>query len=223
MRCRLIRLGRIGYRPGVELQRRLLRSVEEGADAALVLCEHDPVYTLGRGSSPGELLDIERARACGEIVETDRGGKTTYHGPGQLVSYPILPLARLKKDIGWYLRSLEGACIEALDERGVKAGRREGLTGVWVAGRKIASIGVRVRKWVTMHGMSVNVSCDLAPLEWIVPCGIRGCEQTTVSRETGRDVKVNAFGETLARALSRAFGLEYREVRVEDPEPAGRR
>lgn len=225
MDCRLIRLGRIGYARALELQRALADSVAEGADPALVLCEHDPVYTLGRRSSRDEFLDLERARACAEIVETDRGGRITYHGPGQLVSYPILPLARLRKDIGWYLRALEGACIEALGSCGVEAGRREGLTGVWVGTRKLASIGIRVRRWVTMHGMAVNVSCDLAPFGCIVPCGIRGCEQTTVSIEAGKEVSAGEFGETLARALARAFGLELHRAPARDliGEPAGRR
>ena len=214
MDCRLIKLGRVGYARALALQRRLVDSVAGGAEPALILCEHDPVYTLGRNSSPDEFLDLNRARACAEIIETDRGGKTTYHGPGQLVSYPVLPLARIRRDIGWYLRSLEGACIEALARRGLKAGRREGLTGVWVGTKKIASIGVRVRKWVTMHGMAVNVSCDLAPFRWIVPCGIQGCAQTTVSIEAGREVGAGEFAEALLDALAGAFGLTIREGAV---------
>ena len=214
MECSLIRLGRVGYARAHEIQRRLVDSVAGGAEPALILCEHDPVYTLGRSSSADEFLDLERARACAEIVGTDRGGKTTYHGPGQLVCYPILPLARVRKDIGQYLRSLEGACIEALASRGVKSGRRRGLTGVWVGMKKIASIGVRVRKWVTMHGMAVNVSCDLTPFRWIVPCGIRGCEQTTVSLEAGRKVDAWEFAGALLDALAGAFGMTVREEAI---------
>jgi lipoyl(octanoyl) transferase len=183
-------LGRRPYPEVLELQRELRRQRLAGelAQDVLLLVEHDPVVTLGRGTRPGSLpLPAEELECRGiQVVEVERGGDVTFHGPGQLVGYPILDLTRHREDLHWYLRQLEGALILALDQLGVPAERNPGLTGVWTRGRKIASIGVHVRQWVTLHGFALNVTTQLDRFDLIVPCGIRDVVMTSVARELGR-------------------------------------
>jgi lipoyl(octanoyl) transferase len=178
----------------------------------VVLLEHPPVITLGRRADDGELHVPESAEV--EIVETDRGGKSTYHGPGQLVCYPIFDLKRHGQDVKHYCRDLEEALILTLAPLGVEATRIEGLTGIWVDGppRKIASIGIHVSKWVTTHGYALNVDLDPAPFtEWITACGLEDASFTTVARELGRPVDVEEVLPHAVAALEEVFGLSFEE------------
>jgi lipoyl(octanoyl) transferase len=183
----------------------------------VVLLEHPPVITLGRRAEEGELHVPEGAEV--EIVETDRGGKSTYHGPGQLVCYPILDLKRHGQDVKRYCRDLEEALIRTLAPLGVQATRIEGLTGIWVdePPRKIASIGIHVSKWVTTHGYALNVDLDPAPFtEWITACGIEDAAFTTIARELGRPVSVEEVLPHAVAALEDVFGLALEEEPVRE-------
>jgi lipoyl(octanoyl) transferase len=180
-------LGRRPYAEVLELQRDLRRRRIEGelGEDVLLLVEHPPVITLGRGTRPSSLpiAPAELERRGVEVFEVERGGDVTFHGPGQLVGYPILDLRGHRQDLHWYLRSLEDVLIQALGGLGIEAGRNPGLTGVWTAGRKIASIGIHVKQWVTLHGFALNVATDLDPFDLIVPCGIRQVVMTSVAAE----------------------------------------
>ncbi len=203
-------LGRVPYRPTWEIQNELgdRRRRREIGDRVLLL-EHDPVYTLGRGGDEANLLATpDRMAAIGaELVRIDRGGDITFHGPGQLVAYPIVELAD-PLDLRRYVRALEAAVIATAYEFGVRADRREGLPGVWVDGaRKLAAVGVRVKRGVTTHGLALNVSTDLHWFDEMVPCGIPGCEVTSLERETGRLIPTEAVRDALSRNLARALGL----------------
>ncbi len=202
-------LGRVPYRPTWELQNDLAdrRRRREIGDRVLLL-EHDPVYTIGRGGDEGNLLaTTERMAALGaELVRIDRGGDITFHGPGQLVAYPIVELAD-PLDLRRYVRALEAAVIAAAFRFGVRADRVDGLPGVWVDGtRKLAAVGVRVRRGVTTHGLALNVSTDLTWFDEMVPCGIPGCEVTSLERETGHSLQLTDVADVLAADLARAFG-----------------
>jgi lipoate-protein ligase B len=183
-------LGHQPYAEVLELQRTLCRRRQAGElnDDLLLLVEHEPVVTLGRGaraqSMPLSAVELER-RGIG-VYEVERGGDVTFHGPGQLVGYPILDLRNHREDLHWYLRSLEAALVEALRILDIPAGCRPGLTGVWTGGRKIASIGVHVKQWITYHGFALNVHTDLSYFGLIVPCGIAGVTMTSVAAELGR-------------------------------------
>jgi lipoyl(octanoyl) transferase len=211
-------LGRRPYAEVLELQRELRRQRLAGelAHDVLLLVEHDPVVTLGRGTRPASLpLPAEELERRGiQVVEVERGGDVTFHGPGQLVGYPILDLTRHRRDLHWYLRQLEGALILALGRLGIPAERNPGLTGVWTRGRKIASIGVHVRQWVTLHGFALNVTTQLDRFDLIVPCGIRDVVMTSVARELGRTD--DGLGAETRRAVvasfARTFELDPDEV-----------
>jgi lipoyl(octanoyl) transferase len=185
-------LGAVPYREAWELQRSLAGAVSQGAiPDTVIFLEHPPVVTLGRRTADGEVHVPEGARV--EVVETNRGGKSTFHGPGQLVCYPILDLRRHGKDVKKYVRDLEEALIRTLLRLGLEATRIDGLTGVWLhpPPRKIASIGVHISRWVTTHGYALNVALDPAPFtEWITACGLEDAAFTTIARELGRDVTV---------------------------------
>ena len=187
-----------------------------------MLLEHPPVITLGRRAEEGELHVPEGAEV--EIVETDRGGKSTYHGPGQLVCYPIFDLRRHGQDVKRYCRDLEEALIRTLAPLGVEATRIEGLTGIWVDGppRKIASIGIHVSRWVTTHGYALNVDLDPAPFtEWITACGLEDAAFTTIARELGRPVGVGEVRPLAAAAIEEVFGLELEELPGGDDQAFG--
>jgi lipoate-protein ligase B len=183
-------LGRRPYGEVLELQRSLCRRRIAGelTEDLLLLVEHEPVVTLGRGTSAHSLPlpPAELTRRGIPVYEVERGGDVTFHGPGQLVGYPILDLRQHKEDLHWYLRSLEAALIGALDMLGIPAGPNPGLTGVWTRGRKLASIGIHVKQWVTFHGFALNVNTDLSYFDLIVPCGIRDVVMTSVALELGR-------------------------------------
>ena len=208
---RLLNFGRVPYREAWDLQRSVAADVASGeAPDTVLLLEHPPVITLGRRTEDGELHIPDGADV--EIVETDRGGKSTYHGPGQLVCYPIFDLTRHGQDVKKYCRDLEDALIRTLGAVGVETTRIEGLTGIWLERppRKIASIGVHISKWVTTHGYALNVDLDLAPFtEWITACGLDGAAFTTVARELGRPVAVDELRSPAARALEEVFGLSF--------------
>lgn len=203
-------LGRMAYGEALELQRDVARrriAGEIGEDV-LLLVEHPSVITLGRSSKQAHLVSTPAMLATHgvELFEVERGGDVTYHGPGQLVGYPIFALERHRKDLHWYLRQVEEALIRALAEVGVEAGRRERHTGVWVGERKIASIGVHARDWVTWHGFALNVTADLRYFDLIVPCGIPGVVMTSVARErTASEEPPAALGARVAEAVVRAF------------------
>jgi lipoyl(octanoyl) transferase len=178
-------LGRISYGDALALQEDLV--ARKRADAAvgdeLLLLEHEPVYTIGRTPDQSSLRDA--AHLPHPLFPINRGGQATYHGPGQLVGYPIIDLRRHAQDLHRYLRWIESVLIELLGGCGIDAQTRSGLTGVWVGDRKIASIGVGVRQWITMHGFALNVGGDLAPFSHIVPCGIANVTMTSIEKETG--------------------------------------
>jgi lipoyl(octanoyl) transferase len=211
-------LGLVPYREAWEVQRSLAGAVSQGAipDTVLFL-EHPPVVTLGRRADDGELHVPAGAEV--EVVETDRGGKSTFHGPGQLVCYPILDLRRHGKDVKKYVRDLEEALIRTLAPLGLEATRIDGLTGVWLhpPPRKIASIGVHISRWVTTHGYALNVDLDPAPFtDWITACGLEDAAFTTIARELGRDVTVDEVRPLAHEALADVFGLELEPLPAED-------
>ena len=176
--------GRVDYAAALSAQEQLVADVHAGADDALILLEHPPVYTLGRGGDEAHLREASSGTI--PILRVGRGGQVTYHGPGQLVGYPILNLRHHRQDVRWYVRTLEEVLIAALARVDVAADRRPGCPGVWVDGvRKIASIGVGIRRWVTWHGFALNVGPDLTGFEAITPCGISGVTMTSIARERG--------------------------------------
>ena len=225
----VVTLGTVGYRTALDLQRRLCQERRDGTrtEDLVLLLQHPPVVTLGRGTRPTSLPQSPEAlRAHGfEVVEVERGGDVTAHGPGQLVGYPILDLTHHRRDLHWYLRTLETVLIDTLAAVGVAGRRRDGLTGVWVDERKIASIGIHVKQWVTFHGFALNVTTDLALFDRIVPCGIAGVEMTSIARERpGSDPSVLHAGTIVAllAALGRAFNRPVTLVAAGhlDPRPS---
>jgi len=204
----VVRCGIVPYEQARAAQLRLQERRQSGElGDVLLLLEHPPVYTRGRRASADELpMGREWYERQGiEVRDTNRGGRVTYHGPGQLVAYPIVSLRPYGDDVLEYVRGLERVMIGALAEHGVEAGLVEGQTGVWVGERKIGSIGVHVSRGVTTHGLAVNVDNDLQPFEWIVPCGIEDCRVTSVSRELGVEVGVEAFAATIAARFAAVF------------------
>lgn len=199
-------LGRRSYAEVLDLQRNLCRQRLAGEiqEDVLLLVEHEPVITLGRGTRPGSLpqspIDLERRGV--PVFEVERGGDVTFHGPGQLVGYPIIDLRHHREDLHWYLRRLEAAVVGALQQLGIEAGPNPGLTGVWTGGRKLASIGIHVKQWVTFHGFALNVSTDLSYFDLIVPCGIKDVVMTSVSHELGRSDSAALWEETQSAVVN---------------------
>lgn len=216
---RWVDLGRMRYAPCFELQRKLLEGVVGGSEApTLLFVEHEPVLSLGAGFHEENLLlsREEYARRGIEVHPTDRGGDVTFHGPNQLVAYPTFPLAWVDQDLHRWMRTLEESVIVALRDFGLKGERFPPLTGVWVGGRKVCAIGIKVRRWVSMHGLALNCNNDLSPFDLIVPCGIQGYSVTSVSRESGREVTTQQARESLLRAfeglLNVSLEVEGREA-----------
>src|SRR3954469_10062721 len=211
-------LGLVPYREAWDLQRSLAGAVSQGAiPDTVVFLEHPPVVTLGRRT--GELEVHVPGDAAVEVVETNRGGKSTYHAPGPLVCYPILDLRRHGKDVKKYVRDLEEALIRTVAPLGVEATRIDGLTGVWLERppRKIASIVVNISRWVTTHGYALNVALDPAPFtEWITACGLEDAAFTTIARELERDVPVDEVRPLAHAALAEVFDLELDPLPAED-------
>ena len=211
----VVRAGQVPYEEARRAQKRLEAGRHAGiVPDVLLLLEHPPVYTKGRRSTADELpMGEEWYRMQGiELTDTDRGGRVTYHGPGQLVGYPIVSLKRYGDDVHEYIRRLEQVIIAALADWSVDAELVEGLTGVWTPQRrKVASIGVHVNRGVTTHGLAINVNNDLQPFEWIVPCGIESCRMTSVARELGAEQDLDAFATTVRDR----FGEVYERTPVE--------
>lgn len=207
-------LGRMGYEAAWELQVQLAEQVREGSKPdTLVLVEHDPVLTLGASfHEENLLLSREQYALRGiEVVRTDRGGDVTYHGPGQLVAYPVFSVERaVGRDLHRWMRLLEEAAIQAAAAFGVVAGRFPPHTGVWVEHRKVCAIGVKVKKWVNLHGLALNCDNDLAPFSLIVPCGIREHPVTSLSLEAGRPIGVAEAAGPLIEGFAKALQLNAR-------------
>jgi len=217
----VVDLGRMAYADALELQRAAARSRIDGSqpEDLLLLVEHPPVVTLGRSSKEAHLLaspELLRARGV-DLFEVERGGDVTFHGPGQLVGYPIFDLKRHKRDLHWYLRQLEEALIAALDRFGIQGQRRPSYTGVWVEDRKIASIGVHARDWVTWHGFALNVSTDLAFFDLIVPCGIQAVTMTSIERELSPNPVPPAreVANVVSESFADCFELRLEQVEAE--------
>jgi lipoyl(octanoyl) transferase len=191
-------LGRMPYETALAMQEEIVarKIADSSAPDELLLLEHEPVYTIGRTPDQSSLRDA--AHLPHPVVHINRGGQATYHGPGQLVGYPILDLRSRGQDLHRYLRGLEEVLIVALAGYDVLAARREGLTGVWVGEKKIASIGVGVRRWISMHGFALNVNGDLSPFGEITPCGLAGLEMTSLALECGRAVEVREVADRVA-------------------------
>jgi lipoate-protein ligase B len=205
----VVQLGVVPYGAALELQLRLrqARQSDEIADTLLLL-EHPPVYTRGRRTEPHDLPmgeDWYRARGI-EVYDADRGGRVTYHGPGQLVGYPIMRIG----DVPEYVHTMEEAVIAALADEGIEAEVRKGLTGIWAGDAKIGSIGIHVNRGVTTHGFAVNVDNDLQPFEWIVPCGLDGVRMTSVAKETVRSDGVACFRKRMAYRFAQAYQMRQR-------------
>ena len=240
-----VRIGQVPYLEARETQRALARAKQaDEVPDILLLLEHPPVYTRGRRSTADELpMGEDWYRMQGiEVHDTDRGGRVTYHGPGQLVGYPIVSLRPHGDDVHEYVRGLERVMIGSLGGHGVEAETIEGLTGVWTKGsapgsggapgeaRKIGSIGVHVSRGVTTHGFAINVNNDLQPFEWIVPCGIEGCRVTSLSRELDAEQEMGRFTDTIVERFGGVYGRRPLELdaaeldrRLEGREPAALR
>jgi lipoate-protein ligase B len=215
---RLLDLGRRPYGEVLALQREYCRRrvARELTDDWLLLVEHDPVVTLGRSTRPTSLpLSTAALEARGlTVFEVERGGDVTLHAPGQLVGYPIIDLTGWRQDLHWYLRRLEDVMIRALEPLGIPAGRDPGRTGVWTAGRKIASIGIHVKQWVTLHGFALNVTTDLALFDLIIPCGLDGVSMTSVARE--RPDQPEPWQRTRASVIAQFGAVFERELLPSD-------
>jgi lipoyl(octanoyl) transferase len=228
--CYSVDVGLMGYAEAWELQKRLVAARKAGAiEDVLLLCEHPHVITLGRNGKRENLLASEQVlRQKGvEFHASNRGGDITYHGPGQLVGYPILNLGAIRKDVVWYVRMLEETMIRTTAEFAVVAGRVEGKTGIWVQGpqaeqgteateEKLGAIGVHISRWVTSHGFAYNVSTDLRYFDLIVPCGISGRKATSLEKILGRAVSRKEVMQPLVRNFGEVFGLEMREASLAD-------
>jgi len=204
----IARLGTVDYESALALQDALVAARrDDRIGDTLLLLEHPHVFTLGRGADHRYLLE---ARPGVPVFRVSRGGQVTYHGPGQLVGYPILKLEGRDRDIHLYLRNLEQTMIDALAALGIAAGRRAGLTGVWIDERKIGSIGVGLRRWITLHGFALNVRTELEYFDAMVPCGIAGVEMTSVERELGREIgaDLDAAFDAVGQSFAAVFGYD---------------
>lgn len=209
-RFRTLLAGRLPYRDGLALQEILLERRRQLNEDILVLLEHPPVITLGRRSRPEHLRlsETELHRRGIDLVEAARGGDVTYHGPGQLVGYPIVDLAARGRDLHRYLRMLEEVLILTLEAFGIEGSRRKGATGVWVGEAKIASIGVGVRRWMTSHGFALNVADDLSGFAAIIPCGLAGVRMISMEQLCSRKVAMRDVEDQVVEAFEQVFSAE---------------
>ncbi|MGH7231670.1 MAG: lipoyl(octanoyl) transferase LipB [Nitrospiraceae bacterium] len=212
----LRRYGRMDYASAWNLQRALVQDrIENSGLDTLVLLEHEPVFTVGRRGRPDHCDEASLVESGYSVFHVERGGSVTYHGPGQVVGYPILRLSQFCSGPKIYMRLLEEVIILTLEEWDIHGARADMLTGVWMGQEKIAAMGVRIIRGVTMHGFALNVSVDLTPFTRIVPCGIAGCQVTSMSRVLGQAVDMRAVQDCLATVFAEVFGLEWRK-----PDPA---
>jgi lipoyl(octanoyl) transferase len=208
---RLARLGLVDYAAALELQNALVTArIRDAIGDTLLILEHPHVYTLGRAADASYMTSVPRDVP---IHRVSRGGQVTYHGPGQIIGYPIIKLAGSRRDVSHYLRTLEQVLIAALKEFGIEATRRDGMTGVWAGSYKIGSIGVGIRRWVTLHGFALNVSTELAYFDAIVPCGIKGCRMTSTAALGHPQVTVADFANAIERNFAEACEFD-RVIRV---------
>lgn len=217
--CKILTPGSMAFEPACELQRRLVERVREDRSLAfLILLEHEPVITIGRRGSERNILTPAAVlqREGVHVAEVDRGGDVTYHGPGQIVGYPIFALDDERRDVHKYLRALEALLIRTMARFGIHAARKNGYTGVWVGPEKLASIGVGFRQWICFHGFALNVDPNLAHFDLIHPCGLRGVRMTSMSRLLGRPVEVAEVHPHLVDEFAREFGFERMEPMSED-------
>src|ERR1039458_2926979 len=215
MFCNLEQHGLVDYAAGLQLQRERVAQRKAGAiPDTLLLLEHPHVYTLGRNARQENMLVSAEwlASRGAQVFHTDRGGDVTYHGPGQLVGYPILDLTRHRRDISWYMRSLEEVFIRTAQDYGIEAGRSAGAAGVWVGNNKLTAMGVHLSRWVTSHGFALNVDTDLRYFEWIVPCGLREKGVTSLAKLLGRPGEMEAVTERVVKHFGALFGLDVRTV-----------
>src|SRR6266576_3041938 len=213
--CQIVDWGLVGYAEAYALQKRIVAARKaEAIEDVLLLCEHPHVITQGRNGKREHLLVSEPVlRQKGmEYYETSRGGDITYHGPGQIVGYPILNLGAIRRDVVWYVRTLEEAMIRATAEFGITAEREPGRTGVWVGAGKLAAIGVHISRWVSSHGFAYNVSTDLRNFDLIVPCGMADRQATSLEKLLGRSVQERDVAPRISRHLGALLGLEIQEV-----------
>lgn len=207
-------LGRVGYAAALERQRERVADRKAGTiPDTLLLLEHPHVYTLGRNARAENILVTAEwlASRGAQVFHTDRGGDVTYHGPGQLVGYPILDLTQHRRDISWYMRSLEEVFMLTARDWGIAAGRSPGAAGVWVGNDKLTAMGVHVSRWVTSHGFAMNVNTDLSHFQWIVPCGLHGKGVTSLAKLLGRDVEMEAVTERVVQHFAEVFAVEVVE------------
>lgn len=213
MICQVELPGVVNYEDGLRLQHERVAARKAGTiPDTLLLLEHPPVYTLGRNADRGNILfSPERLNKLGaRVFETDRGGDITFHGPEQLVGYPILDLTAHKRDLSWYMHSLEEVFIRVAREFGIEAGRIEGARGVWVGNDKLVAMGVHVSRWVTSHGFAFNVNTDLRFFDWIVPCGLRDKGVTSLQELLGRQVPMETVTNYVIRHFGAVFNVEMR-------------
>jgi len=207
------------YAAALQLQREMVaqRKAKQIPDTLLLL-EHPHVYTLGRNASRQNLLFSEERRQAlrAQVYETDRGGDVTYHGPGQLVGYPIFDLAQHRRDVAWYMRSLEEVFIGVARDHGLEAGRSAGAPGVWIGDEKLVAMGVHLSRWVTSHGFALNVNTDLSYFNWIVPCGLPGKGVTALAKLLGKKISMEAVIERVVAHFGRVFGFEMEVVEPVD-------
>lgn len=218
MKARLMTLGRMGYQQAWEAQLQVCQEVQEGAPDTLILVEHPPVMTLGAAFQPENLLhprEWYEARGI-EVVPTDRGGDVTCHNPGQLVLYPIYNVANHGRDLHLWMRQLEEAMIQVCGSLGLEAGRKPPHTGCWLGDLKVASIGVKVKRWVSIHGIALNCCNDLSLFDLIVPCGIPGRPMTSLSMALGREVAVREAAPLSIEAFSDVFQSDFEAASTAD-------
>jgi len=215
----LLNLGLEPYNRALDLQHRLVAARREGRiEDVLILLEHPPVITLGRRADEKNIVASQEllARLGIEVHRVERGGDVTYHGPGQLVGYPVLNLRGHRQDVGWYMRSLEEVLIRALSDFGVEAGRLEGRIGVWIGDKNIAALGARIEEWITYHGFALNVSPDLSHFDLIIPCGYRGMGATSMEEVLGEAPEMSEVRKSVAQRFGEVFSVEIREAALEE-------
>lgn len=213
-------LGRIDYKKAWDLQKTYFNKRSHGdIDDIIFICEHNHTYTLGKVANKKNLLlsELELKEKGIDVYEIDRGGDITYHGPGQVVGYPILDLSNWKTDTNAYLRSLEEVIIKTCGEYGIEAERNDKFTGVWIGNRKICAIGIKINKWITMHGFALNVNTDLNLFNGIIPCGITDKEVTSMQKELGMEISIDEVKTKVLKNFIEVFEYqEYSEKKVNE-------